>query len=468
MYIDKPTSYTDYYELTMAQGYFLEGNADDHATFDYFFRKNPFDGGYVVFSGLDELITTLQNFRFQEPELEYLENEGFHPEFLDYLSDFEFGGSIYAAREGDIVFPNVPVLKAEGTIVETQLLETLVLNILNFQSLIATKAARMRFAAGNDRTLLDFGLRRSQGLGGIHASRAAIAAGFDGTSNVYSSQRFGIPAGGTMAHSWVQSYDDELESFRAYARHYPDSTILLVDTYDTLKSGVPNAITVAKELKEHGHQLQGIRLDSGDLAYLSKKSRKMLDDAGFEDVKIAASNQLDEYVIKSLVDQQAPIDVFGVGTRLVTGDESPAMDGVYKLSSVRHTPRIKVSENIEKITLPGSKSVHRFLEDDGSFYCDAIAMDDEDDVQTIHHPNFPAKKTDLTSRKSYPLLTQVFDEGELAISRPSIQDISNYSKEAMKKLPNEFKRFDNPHIYKVGVTPKLLETRNKLIEEHKE
>lgn len=468
MYIDKPTSYTDYYELTMAQGYFLEGNAKDHATFDYFFRKNPFDGGYVVFSGLDELISTLQNFKFQETELHYLKNEGFHPEFLDYLSDFKFTGSIYAAKEGEIVFPNVPVLKAEGNVVETQLLETLILNILNFQSLIATKAARMRYAAGNGRTLLDFGLRRSQGLGGIHASRAAVAAGFNGTSNVYSAQRFGIPAGGTMAHSWVQSYDDELESFRAYARHYPDSTILLVDTYDTLKSGVPNAIAVAKELKENGHQLQGIRLDSGDLAYLSKKSRKMLDEAGFENVEIAASNQLDEYVIKSLVDQEAPIDVFGVGTRLVTGNDSPALDGVYKLSSVRHKPRIKVSENIEKITLPGSKAVHRFLEDDGSFYCDAIALDSEESIKTIHHPNFPTKRTDLSSRKSYPLLQQIFDEGELVVSRPSINDISDYCGEAMEKLPVEFKRFDNPHIFKVGVTPKLLETRNKLIEEHKE
>ena len=468
MYIDKPTSYTDYYELTMAQGYFLEGNAEDHATFDYFFRKNPFDGGYVVFSGLDELISTLQNFKFQNSEIRYLENEGFHPKFLDYLSDFEFSGNIYAAREGEIVFPNVPVLKAEGSIVEIQLLETLILNILNFQSLISTKAARMRYAAGNDRTLLDFGLRRSQGLGGIHASRAAVAGGFNGTSNVYSAQRFGISAGGTMAHSWVQSYDDELESFRAYARHYPDSTILLVDTYDTLKSGVPNAITVAEELKESGYQLRGIRLDSGDLAYLSKKSRKMLDDAGFEDVKIAASNQLDEYVIKSLVDQEAPIDVFGVGTRLVTGNDSPALDGVYKLSSVRHTPKIKVSENIEKITLPGSKTVHRFLEDDGSYYCDAISMDDEETIQTIHDPNFPAKKTDLSSRQSYPLLKQVFDEGKLIVSRPSIKDISDYRSEAMKKLPDEFKRFDNPHIYKVGVTPTLLETRNNLIEEHKE
>lgn len=468
MYIDKPTSYTDYYELTMAQGYFLEGKADQKATFDYFFRKNPFNGGYVVFAGLSELLSTLKNFQFQDSELEYLKNEGFHPDFLDYLSDFKFSGTIYAAREGEVVFPNVPVLKAEGSIIETQILETLVLNILNFQSLIATKAARMRTAAGDDYTLLDFGLRRSQGLGGVHASRSAMIGGFDGTSNVYSAQRFDIPAGGTMAHSWVQSFDSELEAFRAYARHFPDSTILLVDTYDTLKSGVPNAIKVAKELKEDGHELAGVRLDSGDLAYLAKESRKMLDEAGFSDVKIAASNQLDEHVIGSLINQKAPIDIFGVGTRLVTGNESPALDGVYKLSSVGDQPKIKVSENVEKITLPGSKLVHRFLNDDGSYYCDAISLADETEINKIHHPTFPSKDTDLSSRDSFPLIQEVFRNGEQRISDQSIADSASYCKECISKLPDEFKRFENPHIFKVGITPNLLELRDKLLEENKQ
>jgi len=466
MYIDRPASYTDYYELTMAQGYYLEGKTGQRATFDYFFRKNPFDGGYVIFAGLNELLKTLTDFRFKESEIRYLEDEGFEPEFLNYLSDFKFKGSIYAAREGEVAFPNVPILKVEGNIIETQILETLVLNILNFQSLIATKAARMRIAAGYDHKLLDFGLRRSQGLGGVHASRAAMIGGFDGTSNVYSSQRFDIPAGGTMAHSWVQSFDDELESFRAYARHYPDSTILLVDTYDTLKSGVPNAITVAKELKEKGHKLQGIRLDSGDLAYLAKQSRSILDNAGFSDVKIAASNQLDEHVISSLINQQAPIDIFGVGTRLVTGHDSPALDGVYKLSSVGDQPKIKVSENVEKITLPGSKTVRRFLNKDGSYYCDAISLADENRIQKIHHPTFPSKETDLSSRKSYPLIDIVVRDGVQLVPNESIPDSADYCKESMNKLSGEYKRFENPHIYKVGITPNLLNLRDKLLDQN--
>ena len=467
MYIDRPTSYTDYYELTMAQGYFLEGVANERASFDYFFRKNPFNGGYVVFSGLQELISTLQKFEFEDSELQYLKDEGFHGDFLDYLSEFRFNGTIYAAREGEVVFPNVPVLKTVGNIVETQLLETLLLNILNFQSLIATKAARMRTAAGEEKTLLDFGLRRSQGLGGIHATRAAMIGGFDGTSNVYSAQRFNISAGGTMAHSWVQSFDDELESFRAYARHYPESAILLVDTYDTLKSGVPNAITVAKELKAKGSQLKGIRLDSGDLAYLSKKARSMMDKAGFPDVKIAASNQLDEYVIDSLINQRAPIDIFGVGTRLVTGHDSPALDGVYKLSSVRDQPKIKVSENIEKITLPGNKVVQRFLNDDGSYYCDAIGLAGDKEIHMIHHPTFPTKRTNLKSRESYPLLQKVIDDGNVLSTVSEISDISNYRKQSLSKLSEEHKRFDNPHIFKVGITPELLKLRDQLLDQNK-
>lgn len=467
MYIDRPTSFTDYYELTMAQGYFLEGSADQNASFDYFFRKNPFKGGYVIFAGLNELISTLEDFSFRDSELQYLKDEGFKPDFLDYLSDFKFRGTIHSAREGEVVFPNVPILRVEGRLIETQILETLTLNILNFQSLIATKAARMRTAAGDNPSLLDFGLRRSQGLGGVHATRAAIIGGFNGTSNVYSSQKYNIPAGGTMAHSWVQSFNDELESFRAYARHFPDTTILLADTYNTLKSGVPNAITVAKELREKGHELQGIRLDSGDLAYLSKKSRSMLDKAGFPDVKIAASNQLDEHVIESLINQNAPIDIFGVGTRLVTGHDSPALDGVYKMSSVKNQPKIKVSENIEKITLPGRKDVYRFLNDDGTYYCDAIGLTGSDEIKMIHHPTFPAKETILESRPSYPLLQKVIENGNVQYSQDDIYEIAGYCKESLSKLSAEHKRFDNPHIYKVGVTPELLQLRDKLLDQHK-
>ncbi len=467
MYIDKPTSYTDYYELTMAQGYFLQGVGDKKATFDYFFRKTPFKGGYVVFAGLKELLETLENFTFQDSELTYLKKEGFNPDFLEYLSDFKFSGSLYSAIEGDVVFPNVPLVRVEGGLIETQLIETLLLNILNFQSLIATKAARMRTAAGEKNTLLDFGLRRSQGLGGVHASRAAFIGGFDGTSNVYSAQQFGIPASGTMAHSWVQSFDDELESFRAYARHFPDSTVLLVDTYNTLEIGLPNAITVAKELRKKGHELKGIRLDSGDLAYLSKKARSMLDRAGFKDVKIAASNQLDERVIASLRNQNAPIDIFGVGTRLVTGHNSPALDGVYKLSASGSEPKLKVSENIEKITLPGVKTVRRYLDDNGTYYADAIGMAKNDPFESIHHPTFPAKETELTTRKSYPLLKEVIKEGEITSKPATAAEAADYCKECLSKLPEEYKRFDNPHIYKVGITPKLLNLRDQLLDHHK-
>jgi len=365
------------------------------------------------------------------------------------------------------VFPNVPLIRVEGNLIETQLIETLLLNIINFQSLIATKAARMRTAAGEEKTLLDFGLRRSQGLGGVHATRAAYIGGFDGTSNVYSAQEFNIPASGTMAHSWVQSFDDELESFRAYARHYPDSTFLLVDTYNTLKSGVPNAIRVAKELRTAGHELNGIRLDSGDLAYLSKYSRSMLDEAGFENVKIAVSNQLDERVIASLRNQNSPIDIFGVGTRLVTGDNSPALDGVYKLSSVDGTPRLKVSENIEKITLPGLKTVQRFENDDGSFYADAIGLAEDDPIIRIHHPTFPAKETELETRKSKPLLSKVIENGIKTSEPADTNESALYCKERLSKLSPEHKRFDNPHIYKVGITPKLLNLRDQLLDHHK-
>ncbi len=467
MYIDRPTSYTDYYELTMAQGYFLEGMGAKQGTFDYFFRKIPFKGGYVIFAGLKELLEALENFSFQNSELRYLKKEGFHQDFLDFLSGFKFGGSIYSAQEGDVVFPNVPLVRVEGNLIETQLIETLLLNILNFQSLIATKAARMRTAAGEKSMLIDFGLRRSQGLGGVHASRAAFIGGFNGTSNVYSAQEFNIPVTGTMGHSWVQSFGDELASFRAYARHFPDSTVLLVDTYNTLESGIPNAITVAKELRKKGHELQGIRLDSGDLAYFSKKSRSMLDDAGFPDVKIAVSNQLDERVIASLRNQNSPIDIFGVGTRLVTGDTSPALDGVYKLSSSDKKPKLKVSENIEKITLPGIKAVRRYLNNDGSYYADAVGLAQDDPFEKIHHPTFPAKGTELVSRKSYSILTQVIKDGIITINPMSAAEAAANCKENLSKLPPEYKRFDNPHIYKVGITPKLLKLRDQLLDHHK-
>jgi len=344
--LNHPAIYTDYYELTMAQGYFLAGRQDERACFDYFFRDIPFEGGYVIFAGLSDLLEILNGFQFYEDELDYLAQQGFRDDFLNYLRNFRLNTDIHAAKEGEVVFPRTPILRVEGNIIEAQILETLLLNILNFESLIATKAARMKYAAG-DHKVIDFGLRRAQGFGGIQASKAAIIGGIEATSNVYSSFIHDTPASGTMAHSWIQSFDDELTAFRKYAEYYPEDCILLVDTYDTLESGVPNAIKVAKELEEKGYKMKGIRLDSGDLAYFSRKARQQLDDAGLKYVKIAVSNQLDERLIKSLLSQNAPIDLFGVGTRLVTGHESPALQWSrwYLLRGWNFTRRRSVTRN---------------------------------------------------------------------------------------------------------------------------
>lgn len=459
--LQHPAIYTDYYELTMAQGYFLAGRADETACFDYFFRENPFDGGYVVFAGLSDLLQILGDFRFRDDELAYLAEQGFRDEFLDYLRDFELTATIHAAREGELVFPTETVVRVEGSIIEAQLLETLILNILNFESLVATKARRLTYAAG-DRQVLDFGLRRAQGTGGIQASKAAIIGGVEATSNVLSAFEHGTTASGTMAHSWVQSFDSELEAFRAYARYYPDETILLVDTYDTLASGLPNAIEVGRELEEQGHRLRGIRLDSGDLAYFSRKARNQLDRAGLDYVKIAASNQLDERLIESLLHQGAPIDLFGVGTRLVTGHETPALDGVYKLAAVNDEPKLKISENVEKITLPGRKQTVRYLGEHGTFLGDGILLEGESPRTTIYHPHFPQKKTDTTPYQAESLLHRVMEQGETVITPPSAAESARYAAGRFQKLNPEHKRFENPHIYKVGISKKLRELRDEL------
>ncbi|HZY26455.1 MAG TPA: nicotinate phosphoribosyltransferase, partial [Bacteroidales bacterium] len=340
--INYTATYTDKYQLTMAQVYFLKGQKETKAIFDYFFRKLPFNGGYAIFAGLDDLLKTLEILRFDQHDLEYLKEVGYHPDFLAFLKNFRFSGNIYSSREGDLVFPLRPVLQVEATIIEAQIIETLLLNLLNFQTLVATKASRMRRAAG-DRNITDFGLRRAQGPGGYYASRAAFIGGVNSTSNVRAARDFNIPVSGTMAHSFIQSYDDELSAFNDFAEVNPDDCILVLDTYETLKSGLPNAISVAKKMEENGQRLYGVRLDSGDLAYLAKESRRRLDKENLNYVKIAVSNQLDEHIIKSLLDQQAPIDSFGVGTSLVTGHPDGALDGVYKLSFANGKPRIKLS-----------------------------------------------------------------------------------------------------------------------------
>lgn len=456
--------YTDFYELTMAAGYFYNGKKDQHVSFNYYFRTNPFKGGFTVFAGLADFLELLSHFAFSSSDIQYLKEQGFKSEFLNYLKDFQFKGNILSVQEGEIIFPNEPVVRVDGNIIECQLIESLLLNILNFESLIATKAFRIKLVAGK-KLFSDFGLRRAQGFGSIHATRAAAIGGAISTSNVMAGKLFGIPVSGTQAHSWIQSFDSELDAFRAYAQVHPENTILLVDSYDTLKSGVPNAIKVAKEMEEKDQHLNAIRLDSGDLAYLSKKARKMLDDAGLKTVKIIASNQLNEYVIKTLLkDQDAAIDAFGIGTELVTGKNDAALDGVYKLVEIDGLPKMKFSENIEKNTLPSKKQLYRFFDDNGKFYRDAITLENEnpEEIDIIYHPVYPEKNTTISGLVFEKLLHEVVKSGIILLKKQSPLEIHNILESRAALLPDEHKRFISPHIYKTGITQKLMNTRNTL------
>lgn len=458
--------YLDYYELTMAQGYFLTGRGTLRANFDYFFRNNPFNSGYTVFAGLQDLLELIANFKYSESSIDYLSRQGFKSEFLDYLKNFRFLGNIYSVPEGEIVFPYEPLIRVEGNIIETQLLESILLNIINFESLIATKARRLRHSAG-ERKLADFGLRRAQGFAALFASRAAIIGGMNNTSNVYSAFLYNLTPTGTQAHSWIQSFDDELTAFRKFAELYPDNCVLLVDTYDTLKSGIPNAIKIAKEIEQKGHKLSAVRLDSGDLAYLSKKARKMLDEAGLNYVKIIASNQLDEYLIKSLIEQGAPIDAFGVGTNLITGQRDAALDGVYKISMIDNNPTIKLSEDVSKITLPGIKKIYRYFNGENKFYADCIALENETDIDIMLHPHDIYKKCNLKDLRKESLITQTFNNGDVIMKFKSIKEISEYSEYRFSLLPDEHKRFEFPHIYKVGLSTQLKQLRDDLVKKMK-
>ena len=458
--------YTDMYELSMAEAYFKQKKQNAPACFDYFFRKLPFAGGYVIFCGLGELLPVIETLHFNSYEIDWLYKRGFDKNFLSWLEAFHFKGTIRSMQEGEIVFPLEPLLQVEGGLAEVQLIETLLLNYLNFQSLIATKAARIRYAAGN-RHLSEFGLRRAQGLGGISASRAAIAGGFDSTSNMYSAKKYDIKAVGTMAHSFIQSQENEITAFRKFAEAEPHNCTLLVDTYDTLKSGIPNAIKVAKEMKAKGQRLQAIRLDSGDLAYLSKRGRKMLDDSGFQDVQIVVSNQLDEYLIKSLLEQKAPIDSFGVGTSLATGQPDAALDGVYKLSEINGEPKIKLSENIQKVTLPGRKQVYRFMDETGCFAADAIALENEEIPDKMIHPFDVEKSKELDTKKAIPLLNKIMENGHSLLKNQEPKDVAAYVQKRMQQLPEEHKRFNNPHIYKVGISAPLQQLRSDLRKKYK-
>ncbi len=456
--------YTDFYELAMAQGYFYCDKKNEPASFDYFFRSNPFGGGFTVFAGLQDFIELLNEFTYSESDIEYLKEQGFKTEFLEYLKDFRFGGTIFSMKEGEIIFPNEPVLRVDGTLFENQLIESLLLNILNFESLIATKSFRIKLVAG-DKLFTDFGLRRAQGFGAVHASRAACIGGAASTSNVFAGKLFNIPVAGTQAHSWIQSFDTELEAFRTYAKYNPQNTILLVDTFDTLKSGILNAIAVAKEMEKDGHRLKAIRLDSGDLAFLSKKARKMLDDENLDYVNIIASNQLNEFVIKSLLkDQDAKIDAFGIGTELVTGKADAALDGVYKLAEVKGQPKMKLSENVEKVTLPGKKQVYRCFDENENFYRDVVVLEEEhpDEVKTVFHRVHPEKSTDISQLKKEKMLHRVVDRGKSILQKQTPAEIHHYLQSRSMQLPDEHKRFISPHLYKVGISAKLMETRNAL------
>lgn len=458
-------TYTDQYELTMGQAYFLAGRKDETAVFDYFFRKNPFGGGYTIFAGLPDLLAVLEAFRFDKDDLRFLKAQSFHPDYLIYLEHFRFKGTIYSPSEGDLVFPTRPVLRVEGGLIETQLIETVLLNILNFQSLIATKASRIRLAA-RDCRLIDFGLRRAQGPGGYYASRAAVIGGFDATSNARAARDYGLEPSGTMAHSYIQSYESEVEAFRSFAAARPDDCVLLVDTYSTLNSGVPNAITVAKEMEKKGQRLKAIRLDSGDLSYLAQRSRAMLDEAGLHYVKIAASNQLDEYIIRSLINQGAPIDVFGVGTSLVTGQPDAALDGVYKLAKIGGLPVIKLSENVSKITLPDKKQVWRAINNKGLFFgADVVGLEDETNIFEMHDPFLSHQSFAIAASEMEPLLHPVMARGRIMYDPPSLSRTTQYVRERLEMLPGNYKRFENPHIYKVGISSRLRTLRDRLIDQ---
>jgi len=471
----------DYYELTMSYNYFKLGLKDQVVYFDMFYRKNPDNGGYVIFAGLEQLIEAIEGLHFSEDDLKYLLSTGkFDQEFIDYLRDFKFTGSIWAVAEGTPVFPNEPLVTICAPIIEAQILETFLLVTINHQSLIATKANRIvRQAKG--RGVFEFGARRAQGYDGAnYGARAAYIGGVVGTATVSAGEMFKIPVVGTMAHSFVQLFDSEFEAFSAYARTYPDSCVLLVDTYDTLKSGVPNAIRTAKEILEPmGKRLSGIRLDSGDIAYLTKKARMMLDVAGLTDCKITVSNALDEYLIRSLLDQGAQIDSFGVGENMIVSKSSPVFGGVYKLVAVQKEngiePKIKISENTEKITNPGYKRLYRlFDQETGQAIADLVAsheeiIDGSKDVTIYHQSNlWKFKKIEKGTYRVIELQNKIYEDGKLIYQLPSLEEIRAYSKEAQNLMWDEIYRLEYPHLYYVDLTKTLLNTKMALLEKNRQ
>lgn len=477
MFSNNLTMMTDLYELTMMQGYFFEGN-NDTVVFDVFYRKNPSGSAYAIACGLDQVIDYIKNLSFSYEDIDYLRGLGiFKEDFLSYLAGFHFSGDIYAIPEGSVVFPKEPLVKVIAPIMEAQLVETAILNIINHQSLIATKASRVDYAAGGG--VMEFGLRRAQGPdAGTLGARAAVIGGCTGTSNVLAGELYGIPVQGTHAHSWIMSFPDELTAFRTYAKMYPDACILLVDTYDTLKSGVPHAIEVFKEMRDAGitSKLLGIRLDSGDIAYLSKKARKMLDDAGFTNAIISASSDLDEYLIESLKAQGAKINSWGVGTNLITCNDNPAFGGVYKLAAIKNKddadfiPKIKLSENIEKITNPGNKTIQRIYDKQtGKIRADLICMEHEvfnpDEDMIIFDPIATWKKTKIPggSYTLRELLVPVFLKGECVYTSPSVMEIQEICRKELNTLWDETRRFANPQEVYVDLSDELYQIKSDLL-----
>ncbi len=467
------TMLTDFYELTMGNGYFLEGVGDRIVYFDAFFRDIPENGGLAISAGLSSFIEYIQNLKFTEDDLDFLRSKGFDEKFLDYLRNFEFKCDVWAVPEGTPIFPHEPIVTVRGPAIQAQFIETMVLLFMNHQSLIATKANRIVRAA-QGRPIMEFGSRRAQGASAaILGARAAYIGGCAGTACALCEPDFGVPALGTMAHSWIQLFGDEYEAFKAYARHYPDNCTLLIDTYDVLKSGLPNAIRVFDELKP---AKKGIRIDSGDITYLTKKCRKILDEAGHPDCKIVISNSLDEYIIRDLMLQGACIDSFGVGERLITSKSSAVFGGVYKLCAVEDEngkviPRIKVSENVEKVTNPGYKKVYRLYDSEtGSAFADVITLADEPvpegEGYPVVNPYSTKKFRKLTKYVAKELQVPIFLQGKLVYEEPSLKDIRKHCEDCVGAMWEEVLRFENPHRYYVDLSMKLYELKESMLERY--
>jgi nicotinate phosphoribosyltransferase len=471
--------FTDFYSLTMAQGYWKK-NINHRAVFEMFFRHLPFDGGFAIFAGLDTMLERLQNFSFSEDDIDYLRGLGcFEDAFLDYLRGFHFSGSLLAFDEGAVVFPLEPLIRVDGGLIECQILEGMLLNTINFQSLIATKTARVWLASGKG-SIMEFGLRRAQGYdGAMSASRAAWIGGAVGTSNTLAGKEFGIPVLGTMAHSWVMAHPSEEEAFRAYAELYPRRTVFLIDTYDTLKSGILNAVKVGKELTERGENF-GVRLDSGDIQYLSTEARRILDRAGLNQASITVSNDLDESIIEALVAAGAPVNTWGVGTKMVTGSHEAAFTGVYKLAAREDAhgnlnPAMKFSDNPEKTTTPGIKQVWRVRDSQGTAVADVLSLDDPENPDTIEkgkrcvfwHPAADYRHFyHEVAGTAELMLKPRLENGKPCGKRPSLTEIRSRVAQELESLDSSHKRLLNPHVYKVSVTPRLRALKMDLIKSH--